>query len=67
LPVDPKVGKILLLGTLFQCLSPSLTMATVIAYQNPFVSVIEHLEDANEARSQFAENDCRYKFLIKFQ
>jgi len=60
--VDPKVGKILLFRALFKCLSPSLTIASVIAYQNPFVSMIEHLEDANEARSRFAKNNCRYEF-----
>jgi hypothetical protein len=37
-------------------------MATAIVYQNPFVSLIEHLNEANEARSQLANNAYRYKF-----
>ena len=62
LPIDPKVGKMLILGAIFQCLSSALIMATTIVYQNPFVSLIEHLDEAKEARSRLANNAYRYNF-----
>lgn len=37
LPVDSKVGKMLLLGTFFGCLSPVLSIAASLSYKTPFM------------------------------
>lgn len=54
LPVDPKVGKMLLMGAVFQCLGPALTIAAGLAHRDPFVLPLEHKEEADEARRYFA-------------
>lgn len=38
LPVDPRVGKLVLLGALFRCLSPALVLAAALGSRSPFVS-----------------------------
>ena len=38
LPVDPRVGKIILFGAIFSCLDPVLTVASVLGFKDPFVS-----------------------------
>ena len=37
LPVDPRVGKMILLGAIFSCLDPVLTVASVLGFKDPFV------------------------------
>lgn len=59
LPVDPKVGKMLLMGAVFQCLGPALTIAAALAHRDPFVLPIERKEEADEARRLFAGDSDR--------
>lgn len=54
LPLDPKVGKMLLMGAVFQCLEPALTIAAALAYRDPFVLPIDRKEEADEAKRSFA-------------
>ncbi|CAK9217506.1 unnamed protein product [Sphagnum jensenii] len=54
LPVDPKVGKMLLMGAVFQCLGPALTISAALAHRDPFVLPLEHKEEADDARRRFA-------------
>lgn len=37
LPVNPRVGKIILFGAIFSCLDPVLTVASVLGFKDPFV------------------------------
>lgn len=62
LPVDPKVGKMLLMGAVFQCLGPALTIAAGLAHRDPFVLPLEHKEEADEARRHFAGDSQRFLF-----
>ncbi|KAH9329485.1 hypothetical protein KI387_001593 [Taxus chinensis] len=55
LPVDPKVGKMLLMGVVFQCLEPALTIAAALSYRDPFVLPIDKKEEADKAKRAFAE------------
>lgn len=41
LPVDVRIGKLMLLGTIFRCLDPALTIAASRAHKSPFVSIIK--------------------------
>eukprot|EP01018_Ginkgo_biloba_P016943 Gb_40990 [translate_table: standard] len=54
LPLEPKVGKMLLMGAVFQCLGPALTIAAALAYRDPFVLPIEKKEEADNAKRSFA-------------
>lgn len=65
LPVDPKVGKMLLMGAVFQCLGPALTIAAALAHRDPFVLPIDRKDDADEARRHFAGDHQRYVPLCR--
>lgn len=54
LPMDPRIGKMLLMGAVFQCLGPALTIAAALAHRDPFVLPIDRKEEADEARRKFA-------------
>lgn len=53
-PLDPNIGKMLLMGSIFQCLGPALTIAASLAYRNPFVLPINRKKEADEAKRYFA-------------
>lgn len=38
LPVDVRIGKLMLFGSIFRCLDPALTIAASLAFKSPFVS-----------------------------
>ncbi|XP_024533616.1 DExH-box ATP-dependent RNA helicase DExH1 isoform X2 [Selaginella moellendorffii] len=56
LPLDPKVGKMLLMGAIFQCLDPALTIAAALAHRDPFVIPIDKRDAADEAKRRLAGN-----------
>lgn len=54
LPLDPNIGKMLLMGSIFQCLNPALTIASALAHRNPFVLPLNRKEEADDAKRSFA-------------
>ena len=56
LPVDVRVGKMLLYGAVLGCLSPVLTIAAVLGGRSPFVAPLEKREEADAAKRMFAED-----------
>ncbi|KAH1262507.1 DExH-box ATP-dependent RNA helicase DExH1 [Glycine max] len=58
IPLDPNIGKMLLMGSIFQCLNPALTIAASLAYRNPFVLPINRKEEADAAKQFFAGDSC---------
>lgn len=36
LPVNPRIGKIILFGAIFSCLDPVLTIASALGFKEPF-------------------------------
>ena len=55
LPVDPRLGKMMLYGAAFQCLDPILTVASILAYRDPFVLPLEQdRRRAQEVRRQLS-------------
>lgn len=54
LPVDAKVGKLLLLGASLGCLSPALTIAACLSYKSPFSAPFEQQDAAMRAKQAFA-------------
>lgn len=67
LPVDVRIGKLMLFGAIFRCLDPALTIAASLAFKSPFVRktretgktfsfnakdmVLERLKQKSKARS----------------
>ncbi|KAJ8754471.1 hypothetical protein K2173_005632 [Erythroxylum novogranatense] len=58
LPVDPIIGKMLLMGCIFQCLNPALTIAAALAHRDPFVLPIDRKREADDAKRSFAGDSC---------
>ncbi|XP_042512520.1 DExH-box ATP-dependent RNA helicase DExH1 isoform X2 [Macadamia integrifolia] len=58
LPLDPNIGKMLLMGSIFQCLGPALTIASALAHRDPFVLPINRKEEADAAKRSFAGDSC---------
>ena len=54
LPVDVRIGKLMLYGCMFRCLDAALTIAACLSFKSPFVSPFKERESANEARNKFA-------------
>jgi ATP-dependent RNA helicase DHX36 len=57
LPVEPRIGKLVLYGALFNCLDPALTIAASMSSKSPFVSPFDNRDAANEARQGFSVDD----------
>ncbi|KAI0785417.1 hypothetical protein BC629DRAFT_1593889 [Irpex lacteus] len=54
LPVDLRLGKMLIFGTIFRCLGPILTVAACLSSKPLFVSPMDKREEATRARERFA-------------
>lgn len=57
--MEPNIGKMLLMGSIFQCVNPALTIAAALASRSPFVLPINRKEEADEAKKYFAGDSCR--------
>jgi ATP-dependent RNA helicase DHX36 len=49
----------LLIGSVFQCLDPALTIAAALAHRNPFVLPIDRKQEADDVKRSFAGDSCR--------
>ncbi|XP_024028397.1 DExH-box ATP-dependent RNA helicase DExH1 isoform X1 [Morus notabilis] len=58
LPLEPNIGKMLLMGSIFQCLNPALIIAAALAHRDPFVLPIDRKEVADAAKRSFAGDSC---------
>lgn len=56
MPVDARVGKMLIFGCMLKCLDPILTIAASLSGRSPFMSPMEKREEATAARSKLAGN-----------
>jgi ATP-dependent RNA helicase DHX57 len=54
LPVDVRIGKLMILGAMFKCLDSTLTMAACLSYKSPFVAPFSKREEARKRRMTFA-------------
>ncbi|KAK0465451.1 P-loop containing nucleoside triphosphate hydrolase protein [Desarmillaria tabescens] len=55
LPVDLRLAKMLVLGTIFRCLGPVLTIVACLSSKPLFVSPLEKRKEASQARARFCE------------
>jgi len=53
LPVDVRIGKLLLLGAIFGVTDECLTIAGVLSYRSPFLSPFDRREESDDAHQQF--------------
>jgi len=52
LPVDVRIGKLILFGAMFDVLDEALTIAATLSYRSPFLSPISKREEADQARNE---------------
>ena len=57
LPLDVFLGKLLLLGIIFQCLDVALTIAAILSSKSPFIAPMESRSQADLARLSFKRGD----------
>ncbi|KAJ8032843.1 ATP-dependent RNA helicase DHX36 [Holothuria leucospilota] len=55
LPVNPRIGKIILFGAMFCCLDPVLTIAASLDFKDPFVIPLGKEEVADRKRKELSE------------
>nr|XP_056709065.1 putative ATP-dependent RNA helicase DHX57 [Euleptes europaea] len=65
LPVDVRIGKLMLFGTIFRCLDPALTIAASRTYKTPFVSPWDKREEAFKKKLEFAVGNSDYLALLQ--
>ncbi|CAL5209964.1 unnamed protein product [Lathyrus oleraceus] len=54
LPMEPKLGKMLLLGAILNCLDPILTVVAGLSVRDPFLTPLDKKDLAEAAKSQFS-------------
>ncbi|KAH7547692.1 hypothetical protein JRO89_XS14G0003200 [Xanthoceras sorbifolium] len=57
LPVDPKLGKMLVMGVIFRCFDPILTVVSGLSVRDPFLLPQEKKDLAGAAKSRFSAKD----------
>ncbi|ELT89229.1 hypothetical protein CAPTEDRAFT_101871 [Capitella teleta] len=74
LPVDVRIGKLMLFGAIFRCLDSALTIAATLSYRSPFVSPFDKRNEADKCKLDFAIGNSdhltmlnAYKSWIKAQ
>ncbi|XP_053567900.1 putative ATP-dependent RNA helicase DHX57 [Bombina bombina] len=65
LPVDVRIGKLMLFGAIFRCLDPALTIAASLAFKSPFVCPWEKKEEANKKKQEFAVANSDHLALLQ--
>nr|XP_027114308.1 DExH-box ATP-dependent RNA helicase DExH3-like isoform X2 [Coffea arabica] len=57
LPVDPKLGKMLIMGAVFRCFDPVLTIVAGLSVRDPFLLPQDKKDLAGTAKSRFSVKD----------
>uniref|UniRef100_A0A0D9VZ09 RNA helicase n=1 Tax=Leersia perrieri TaxID=77586 RepID=A0A0D9VZ09_9ORYZ len=57
LPVDPKLGKMLIMGAVFRCIDPVLTVVAGLSARDPFLLPQDKRDLAGTAKSRFSAKD----------
>ncbi|OCT79840.1 putative ATP-dependent RNA helicase DHX57 [Xenopus laevis] len=65
LPVDVRIGKLMLFGAIFRCLDPALTIAASLAFKSPFVCPWDKKEEANKKKQEFATANSDHLALLQ--
>ncbi|KAK3093635.1 hypothetical protein FSP39_018307, partial [Pinctada imbricata] len=64
LPVDVRVGKLMLLGAIFRCLDPALTIAATLSFKSPFVSPFDKKDEASKKKLEFATGNSDHLTMV---
>lgn len=65
LPVDVRIGKLMLFGAIFCCVDSALTIAACLSYKSPFVAPFGKKDQANAKRKNFATSNSDQLTILK--
>ncbi|XP_031265566.1 DExH-box ATP-dependent RNA helicase DExH5, mitochondrial isoform X3 [Pistacia vera] len=65
LPMEPKLGKMLILGAIFKCLEPVLTIVAGLSVRDPFLAPVDKRDLAEAAKSQFSHDHSDHLALVR--
>lgn len=65
LPMDVHLGKLLILGCLFRCLSPALTIAAALNSKSPFLTPFGREQEADAIRKSFKVENSDFLTICK--
>lgn len=65
LPVEPKLGKMLILGAVFNCLDPILTIVASLSVRDPFLTPMDKKDLAEAAKAQFSQDYSDHLALVQ--
>lgn len=65
LPMEPKLGKMLVLGILFNCLDPVLTIVAGLSVRDPFLTPMDKKDLAEAAKAQFSSDYSDHLALVR--
>uniref|UniRef100_A0A7N2KKK4 RNA helicase n=2 Tax=Quercus lobata TaxID=97700 RepID=A0A7N2KKK4_QUELO len=65
LPVEPKLGKMLILGAIFNCLDPVLTIVSGLSVRDPFLTPFDKKDLAEAAKYQFSRDYSDHLALVR--
>ncbi|XP_031550267.1 putative ATP-dependent RNA helicase DHX57 isoform X2 [Actinia tenebrosa] len=65
LPVDVRIGKLMLLGAIFCCVDPVLTIAASLSYKSPFVAPFDKRDEADKKKKEFSTGYSDHLTLLK--
>ena len=57
MPADVRIGKVLIMASIMQCLRPALIIAASLAFKTPFVTPVEKRTEARLARKEYLIDD----------
>jgi HrpA-like RNA helicase len=63
LPVDVRIGKLLIMGALFNCMDSSLTIAAALSSKSPFATHFDDAELAKAKQALFKDSDSGSDFI----
>ncbi|KAL5009094.1 hypothetical protein ScPMuIL_014675 [Solemya velum] len=64
LPVDVRIGKLMLFGAIFRCLDSALTIAASLSFKSPFVSPFGKKNEADKKRLEFAAGNSDHLTVV---
>ncbi|XP_067646025.1 ATP-dependent DNA/RNA helicase DHX36 [Eurosta solidaginis] len=64
LPVDPQVGKMLIMAALFRCMDPITTVAAGLSYKSPFYTPLGKEKDVDRVKRDLSMNKRSDHLLI---
>ncbi|CAN8267015.1 unnamed protein product [Cochlearia groenlandica] len=65
LPMEPKLGKMIILGAILGCLDPILTVVAGLSVRDPFLTPLDKKDLAEAAKSQFSRDHSDHLALVR--